>query len=70
MLIDLVLHFELRKMGSNTKEQRTGVAEIEAVIQEETRGHLLPGLSERKAVYPPLLNGLVDGQNSTSHIGK
>ena len=44
-------------MLSNTKEQRTGVAEIEAVIKEETRGHLLPGLSERKAVYPPLLNG-------------
>ena len=44
-------------MLSNTKEQRTGVAEIEAVIIEETRGQLLPGLSERKAVYPPLLNG-------------
>ncbi len=46
-------------MLSNTKEQRTGVAEIEAVIKEETRGYLLPGLSERKAVYPPLLNGSV-----------
>ncbi len=46
-------------MLSNTKEQRTGVAEIEAVIKEETRGYLLPGLSERKAVYPPLLNGNV-----------
>ena len=44
-------------MLSNTKEQRTGVAEIEAVIKEETRGYLLSGLSERKAVYPPLLNG-------------
>lgn len=44
-------------MLSNTKEQKTGVAEIAAVIQEETRGQLLPGLSERKAVYPPLLNG-------------
>ena len=44
-------------MLSNTKEQKTGVAEIEAVIKEETRGQLLPGLSERKAVYPPLLNG-------------
>lgn len=44
-------------MLSNTKEQKTGVAEIEAVIKEETRGTLLPGLSERKAVYPPLLNG-------------
>ncbi len=44
-------------MLSNTKEQKTGVAEIEAVIKEETRGKLLPGLAERKAVYPPLLNG-------------
>ena len=44
-------------MLSNTKEQKTGVAEIAAVIKEETRGQLLPGLSERKAVYPPLLNG-------------
>lgn len=44
-------------MLSNTKEQRAGVAELEAVIKEETRGQLLPGLSERKAVYPPILNG-------------
>lgn len=44
-------------MLSNTKEQRTGVAEVEATISEENRGQLLPGLSERKAVYPPLLNG-------------
>ena len=44
-------------MLSNTKEQRTGVAEIKTVIKEENRGYLLPGLSERKAVYPPLLNG-------------
>ena len=49
--------FFVPNMLSNTKEQRTGVAEIEAVIKEETRGQLLPGLSERKAVYPPLLNG-------------
>ncbi|MDJ0648876.1 MAG: ParA family protein [Xenococcaceae cyanobacterium MO_188.B19] len=44
-------------MLSNTKEQKTGVAEISAVIKEETRGQLLPGLAERKAVYPTLLNG-------------
>ena len=49
--------FFVPNMLSNTKEQRTGVAEIEAVIKEETRGQLLPGLSERKAVYPPILNG-------------
>ena len=52
--------FFIPNMLSNTKEQRAGVAEIEAVIQEEERGHLLPGLSERKAVYPPLLNGSKD----------
>lgn len=44
-------------MMSNTKEQRSGVAELESVIAEETRGQLLPGLMERKAVYPPILNG-------------
>ena len=44
-------------MISNTKEQRSGVAELESVIAEETRGQLLPGLMERKAVYPPILNG-------------
>ena len=44
-------------MLSNTKEQRAGVAEIESIIAEETRGQLLPGLMERKAVYPPILNG-------------
>ncbi|MEO1669903.1 MAG: ParA family protein [Cyanobacteria bacterium J06631_2] len=44
-------------MMSNTKEQRSGVAELESVIAEETRGQLLSGLMERKAVYPPILNG-------------
>lgn len=44
-------------MLSNTKEQRTGVEELKSVIQEEGRGQVLPGLNERKAVYPPLLNG-------------
>jgi cellulose biosynthesis protein BcsQ len=44
-------------MLSNTKEQKTGVEEIVKIIAEEKRGQLLVGLSERKAVYPPLLNG-------------
>ena len=44
-------------MLSNTKEQRAGVAELESIIMDETRGQLLPGLMERKAVYPPILNG-------------
>lgn len=44
-------------MLSNTKEQRAGVAELQSIITEETRGQLLSGLMERKAVYPPILNG-------------
>ncbi len=58
--------FFVPNMLSNTKEQRTGVAEIEAVIKEETRGQLLSGLSERKAVYPPLLNGSKDNFFATN----
>ena len=44
-------------MMSNTKEQKAGVAELESIISEESRGQLFPGLMERKAVYPPILNG-------------
>lgn len=44
-------------MLANTKEQRSGVQELQNVIEEEGRGGVLPGLVERKAVYPPLLNG-------------
>jgi chromosome partitioning protein len=44
-------------MLSNTKEQRQGVNELESLIEEEGRGKILPGLIERKAVYPILLNG-------------
>lgn len=44
-------------MLSNTKEQRAGVAELQSIVTEETRGQLLSGLMERKAVYPPILNG-------------
>jgi cellulose biosynthesis protein BcsQ len=44
-------------MLSNTREQRSGVEQITAVVKEEGRGCVLPGLMERKAIYPPLLNG-------------
>jgi chromosome partitioning protein len=58
--------FFIPNMLSNTKEQRAGVGEIENIIEEEKRGQLLPGLSERKAVYPPLLNGSKDNFFSTN----
>jgi MinD-like ATPase involved in chromosome partitioning or flagellar assembly len=41
---------------AHTKEQREGIAELEKVIEEEGRGRLVPGLSNRPAVYPPLFN--------------
>lgn len=44
-------------MLSRTKEQEAGFSELVQVLKEEGRGVLLPGLTERKAVYPPLLNG-------------
>jgi len=49
--------FFVPNMLSNTKEQRSGVKEIETIILEENKGKLLSGLRERKAVYPILLNG-------------
>jgi len=42
---------------ANTKEQRDGLQELRKVLKEEGRGRLAPGLSNRPAVYPPLLNG-------------
>jgi chromosome partitioning protein len=42
---------------TNTKEQRDGLQELANVIQEEGRGRMAPGLVNRPAVYPPLLNG-------------
>lgn len=44
-------------MLSRTKEQEVGFSELDQVLQEEGRGVRLSGLTERKAVYPPLLNG-------------
>ena len=40
-----------------TKEQRGGLQELRNILKEEGRGYLAPGLSNRPAVYPPLLNG-------------
>ena len=42
---------------THTKEQRDGLQELRQVVQEAGRGRLAPGLSNRPAVYPPLLNG-------------
>lgn len=41
----------------NTKEQRDGLEELRAILKEEDRGRLAPGIANRPAVYPPLLNG-------------
>jgi chromosome partitioning protein len=40
-----------------TKEQRDGLQELRNILKDEGRGQLAPGLSNRPAVYPPLLNG-------------
>jgi cellulose biosynthesis protein BcsQ len=40
-----------------TREQREGMQQIRDVLKEQGRGRLTPGLSNRPAVYPPLLNG-------------
>lgn len=45
---------------SKTKEQREGLSELEKVIENEGRGELLRGLSNRPAIYPPFLNGNKD----------
>jgi cellulose biosynthesis protein BcsQ len=42
---------------TNTKEQRDGLQELRQVVKEAGRGRVAPGLSNRPAVYPPLLNG-------------
>ena len=45
---------------ANTKEQRDGLQELRKVLKEEGRGRMAPGLSNRPAIYPPLLNGRKD----------
>jgi hypothetical protein len=42
---------------TNTKEQRDGLEELRKILKETGRGRLVPGLSNRPAVYPPMLNG-------------
>ncbi len=42
---------------ANTKEQREGLTQLQAVLSEQGRGKLAPGLSNRPAVYPPIFNG-------------
>jgi chromosome partitioning protein len=42
---------------TNTKEQRDGLEELRKILKERGRGRLAPGLSNRPAVYPPMLNG-------------
>jgi cellulose biosynthesis protein BcsQ len=42
---------------AHTKEQRDGLAELQAVLAEQGRGRLVSGLSNRPAVYPPVFNG-------------
>lgn len=45
---------------TNTKEQRDGLEELRKILKETGRGRLAPGLSNRPAVYPPMLNGRKD----------
>ena len=42
---------------AHTREQRDGLAELNAMLKEQGRGKLAPGLSNRPAVYPPIFNG-------------
>ena len=42
---------------AHTREQRDGLAELDAMLKEQGRGKLAPGLSNRPAVYPPIFNG-------------
>jgi chromosome partitioning protein len=55
---------------AHTKEQREGIGELEKVIKEEGRGRLVPGLSNRPAVYPPLFNARKENFFSIKHDGK
>ena len=42
---------------THTKEQRDGLEELRKILKETGQGRLAPGLSNRPAIYPPLLNG-------------
>jgi chromosome partitioning protein len=45
-----------RKEGTN--EQKEGILQIQNIINEQGRGKLLNGISNRPAIYPSILNGL------------
>jgi len=47
--------FLIDKEGTN--EQREGILQIAKVVNEANKGTLLPGLNNRPAAYPTLLNG-------------
>lgn len=49
--------FFLPNRLNGTKEQRDGMREMAAIIEDEGHGEMLPGIKNRPAVYPPLLNG-------------
>lgn len=55
---------------SRTNEQRDGLKELKAVIADEGRGELIGGLSNRPAVYPPLLNGRAENFFQANGVGK
>jgi cellulose biosynthesis protein BcsQ len=57
-LQEKVIFIPNRKEGTN--EQKEGILQISKIIQEQGRGILLNGLSNRPAVYPNLLNGLTE----------
>jgi GTPase SAR1 family protein len=42
---------------THTKEQRDGLEALRKILKAAGRGRLAPGLADRPAVYPPLLNG-------------
>jgi MinD-like ATPase involved in chromosome partitioning or flagellar assembly len=55
---------------AHTKEQREGIAELENVIKEAGQGRLVPGLSNRPAVYPPLFSARKENFFAIRHDGK
>ena len=49
----------------NTVEQRRGLGALEDVVKNQGRGRIAPGLANRPAVYPPLLNGRAENYFQT-----
>lgn len=48
-----------------TNEQKEGIFQVDKIIQEQSNGIILPGLGNRPAVYPALLNALSQNYFST-----